>query len=654
MDQGLASELRAAGVKVLPRLTNIGADGEWFDKGLGAFLRNARSAAALRERLLAALAASGADGVNIDVENIQPEDKSAYVDWLSRLTEALHARKLSVTVDVPMSNKAFDYEAIGRIADAVVLMAYDQHWSTSGPGPIASRPWFENGVDQAIQRISADKLIVGVGAYAFDWTEGVAAAEALTNDEALGLAARHDANVEAGEQDVNSHFHYVDEDGLNHDVWMLDAVSAWNQYLYARRSGLRGAALWRTGVEEPQLWSFFGAGASAEFDPRRLSRMPPPETVRLEGEGELLRVRESVHSGERSLVVTNDFIDSAVYETLPGSFKVQRFGDRTDKKIAFTFDDGPDPTWTPQVLSVLAKYHAPATFFLIGENVQRFPELARAEVEAGHLVGNHTYSHPDLRTISKQRLWAELTATQRQIEAATGRSTLLFRPPYDTDSAPTTAAQLSPLEDVDQMGYVVVGADVDPEDYDQPGAAAIFKTVMDGLAAGDGRIVLFHDAGGVRSQTVEALDRLIPALRDAGYEIAPLSDVLGVPAATLNPEVTQREGVLSTGARIMSWASTYGSGVLVVSFAVMTTVAILRILFLGVLVARQSRRKTSEQPSDFEPPVCLLVPAFNEELVIGRTIEAALASDYKSMRNPGHRRRQHGWYGRRGRSLGGA
>ena len=230
-------------------------------------------------------------------------------------------------------------------------------------------------------------------------------------------------------------------------------------------------------------------------------------------------MREGLHDGRRNIVVANGYIDLGKLHDAARLLQ-KGFGDRVDKKIALTFDDGPDPTWTPQILKVLAKYNAPATFFLIGEMVQRFPDLGSAlRLEAaGHLVGNHTYSHPDLRTISKERLWAELSAAQRQIEAATGRSTLLFRPPYDTDSAPTTAAQLEPLQDVDRRGYVVVGADVDPADYDRPGASAIYAEVMKELTAGDGRIILLHDAGGMRNQTVDALDRLISALRDAGYE----------------------------------------------------------------------------------------------------------------------------------------
>ena len=206
VDRKLAGELHAAGVKVLARVTNINAEGAWFEDGLGAFLRNARSAALFRDHLLTALTDAGADGVNIDIETLHPEDESAYVDWLKQLTDTLHARGFQVTVDLPMSNKAYDYEAIGRLADAVVLMAYDEHWSTSGPGPIASRPWFEKGLDQATQRIPADKLIAGIGAYSFDWTQGATTAESLSFDEAVALAAQHQARIDAGGEDVNSHF----------------------------------------------------------------------------------------------------------------------------------------------------------------------------------------------------------------------------------------------------------------------------------------------------------------------------------------------------------------------------------------------------------------------------------------------------------------
>ena len=262
----------------------------------------------------------------------------------------------------------------------------------------------------------------------------------------------------------------------------------------------------------------------------------------------------------------------------------------------------------------------------------RAPELVRQEVEAGHLVGNHTFTHLDLRTASKERIELELTATQRQIEAAAGRSTLLFRPPYDTDSEPQSLAQLAPLQDIDRMGYLVAGADVDSQDYLRPGADAIFANVMNDLAATGGRIVVFHDAGGDRSQTVAALDRLIPALRAAGYEIVPLDALAKVAPAALNPELSPREWLLSFGAQLPAWTQTSGAEVLVYLFAVTTAIAILRILFLGVLVARRPRPPAGDASSDFEPPICVLVPAYNEGRVISRTIEAALGSDYRRMR----------------------
>ena len=633
VDAQLAADLRASGVKVLPRLSNTTARGAWFENGLGDFLRDdAVIGDRFVARLLATLSENQADGVNIDVENVDPADAGAFVDWLDRVTAALHARGLLVTVDVPMNDEAYDYEAIGRIADAVVLMAYDQHWATSAPGPVAARPWFEDGLEQAAQRIPANKLIVGVGAYAYDWTEGGGEAEALGFDEALALADRHDARIEADGDDVNSHFRYVDEERHSHEVWMLDALSAWNQYLFARRAGVRGAALWRTGLEEPQFWSFFGAPNAADFDPRALARTPPLETVRLDGRGELLRVTEGRRDGVRNLDVGNGYIDWARYEALPRSFTVERFGDAAPKRIALTFDDGPHPTWTPQVLRVLAKYGVQATFFLIGENVMNAPQLVREEVEAGHLVGNHTFSHPDLRAISKTRLWTELSAAQRQIEVASGRSTLLFRAPYDTDSEPKTAAQLAPLEDVDRMGYLFVGADVDSQDYDRPGVDAIVANVMNDLVSTGGHVVVFHDGGGDRSQTIAALDRLIPMLRAAGYEIVPLTALAGVAPTALNPELSLREQVLSFGARIPAWAHTSGAVILVYLFAITTAIAIARILFLGALVARRPRRADDDEASAFEPPACVLIPSYNEGQVIGRTIEAALASDYKRLR----------------------
>lgn len=187
----------------------------------------------------------------------------------------------------------------------------------------------------------------------------------------------------------------------------------------------------------------------------------------------------------------------------------------TDGKpiIYFTFDDGPAED-TKDVLGILAKHDAKATFFVVGANVQAHPELLRAEAQAGHYIGNHTFTHPHLAEMPRDEFVRELDETAKAVNtAASDLLTLdgrmhLMRPPYgniDENTAPW----------VRDMGYDMVLWDIDPNDWDMPGTAKIATQIL--AEAKPGAIVLMHDGGGDRSQTVAALQALLPELSHRGY-----------------------------------------------------------------------------------------------------------------------------------------
>jgi peptidoglycan/xylan/chitin deacetylase (PgdA/CDA1 family) len=174
--------------------------------------------------------------------------------------------------------------------------------------------------------------------------------------------------------------------------------------------------------------------------------------------------------------------------------------------IYLTFDDGPvDPRWTPQVLEALARHDAKATFFILGQLAQRFPELIQAEVDAGHSVGNHTFDHRTLDGIGREAFFNELLATEK---ALGDKGSKCMRPPYGATDAYTVAYAA-------ELGYKVVLWDIDTQDWRRPGAWAIASEVLE--AARPGAVVLMHDGGGDRTQTVEALDTVLTTLSDQGY-----------------------------------------------------------------------------------------------------------------------------------------
>ena len=185
------------------------------------------------------------------------------------------------------------------------------------------------------------------------------------------------------------------------------------------------------------------------------------------------------------------------------------------KTVALTFDDGPDPTWTPQILAVLAKHRVPGTFFVVGSLVVRHPELLRRIAPRAARSASTPSPTSTSSTVPDWRLERELGETQLAIAGATGETTYLVRPPYSSTVDAIDDRAYAAILASGRDGYVNVFTDVDGEDWQRPGVDAIVRNATP--KGGAGATVLMHDAGGDRAETVAALDRLIPELQAQGY-----------------------------------------------------------------------------------------------------------------------------------------
>jgi polysaccharide deacetylase family sporulation protein PdaB len=189
------------------------------------------------------------------------------------------------------------------------------------------------------------------------------------------------------------------------------------------------------------------------------------------------------------------------------------------KVIALTFDDGPSSTYTPQILDVLKQYQAKATFFVVGSRVKDQPDLVKREILEGHELANHTYNHSNFRGLTEEEIRKELRKTKQIIVELTKFSPKLFRPPggYYNETIINVA---------NQEGYTVVMWSWHQEtlDWKQPGVRNIVKKVLSNARNGD--IVLFHDYGGDRRQTIEALKQILPELKKRGYKFVTVSELL--------------------------------------------------------------------------------------------------------------------------------
>ena len=575
-------------------------------------------------------------GICLDFEDVPVSSQSRYQDFTAELAALLHPQGLELMVALPAADPDYDYAFFGKTADAIVLMNYDQH--TADPGPIASQSWFQKNMDEILKVVPPAKVIIGISNYGYDWTDmgkGRSTLESVSVQQAFLAAVESDAQVQFDSESLNPHFSYV-EDNQVHQVWFTDAVTAYNQLRAADRAGVWGIAIWRLGMADSSMWSILDAIHPDAAARAKIMDIPPGPDLILEGpgRGDIWRILDQPKRGQRTFhydAATDTFLDEAI-QVYPLSWHIERLGGDQPKKLALTFDDGPDPNWTPKILDLLKEKNAPATFFVIGENANRYPQILKREFEDGHEIGNHTYTHENIEDASANTIRWQVNVTERLIESSLGVKTVLFRPPYGIDHQPETAPEVASLPIPQSMGYMLVGARIDPHDWGDLGGGSppsvdeIVQRVLDD--ASKGSIVMFHDGGGDRSHTLAALPRVIDGLRAAGYQIVPVSELVGQTRAEVMPEVTGKE----------LWAAradSYIFGLVFIARVGIATVFVLGILLvsgraiiIGLLALIEKMRPDPGDHPEFQPLVSVLIPAYNEEDVILRTVTSALAADY--------------------------
>ncbi|WP_347270860.1 glycosyltransferase [Rhizorhabdus histidinilytica] len=616
--------------KLMPMIQNA-LGGAWDGPGIAALLRDSKARAATLDRIAALLAANQASGVFFDFEELPADAHPAYRAFLAEARRRLPGMQIAIAV--PVADGAWDLKAYARVADKLFLMAYDEHSEPGDPGPIASRPWFADSVARAVRGLPPDRVVVALGSYAYDWEKGGDTVAHSVED--VWLAA-HDSGVvpRFDPASGNSSFAYL-EGGVRHDIWLLDAAAMHGQIATLRTLGLNQVALWRLGTEDPSIWTMFGRGAGGgrRLPPAHaIEAIPAGNNVDIEGSGEILRIGAVPVPGHRSLSTDRAGMITAVrFDRLPTPYQIQRTGYRP-KLVALTFDDGPDPVWTPKILDILKAEKVSATFFIVGENALTQRSLLERLVAEGHEVGSHTYTHPNLAQATAAQTALELNANQRLFQAYTGRSLRLFRAPYFGDAEPTTADEIVPVEEAQRRGYLSVGLHVDPDDWKRPGVTEIVQRTIEGVESGSpdfsANVVLLHDSGGDRAQTVAALPIVIRELRARGYRLVPVSVLAGLSPATVNPPISKGDRLAAQTDLALFSALGWITIAIKWLFIVAISLGIARAVLLSGLALVQARReaRTVFPPIDPDRFVTVLIPAYNEERVIERSVRRVLDS----------------------------
>ncbi len=648
--------------EIFPHLNNFNSATQVWDGDVGKMLADPGKRATLCAQIVHFLGAFPAyRGISLDFENLPDGATPAYVSFIEELHAEMHARNLRLYVNAAVATPDDELKQIAANSDGVILMNYDQHQVTSDPGPIAAQQWFIGNLVRVLKVVPKSKLICALGNYGYDWTlsippkrkGGRQAKPQVLDTEDMSVsdtwqeASDADADLDLDYDTLNPHFEYIDEDAnQKHVVWFLDGVTLLDEMRGAHELGLQTFALWRLGTEDSSLWNVWDKPSSPDAF-QELASVQPGHDVDIEGSGDIMRVTGLPQQGKRTVEVDTDepdprkkLIDDEHMDVYPRNYSVEYYGYHPNE-VSISFDDGPDPTWTPKILDILKRKNVKGTFMIIGSEAAQNVGLLKRIVREGNEIGNHTWSHPDISDISLRQLDLQVKLTESLFAAKLGVQPLYFRPPYDIDEEPETDDQAAPVVPVENDGYIVIGNKIDTNDWKE-NPRKTPQEITDSVLAQlrimktkpqfQGSVILMHDGGGNRQATVDALPVLIDTLRAHGYTFVPVSALMGKTTAEVMPPLTFWERVRTIPDSIAFSVVDIIGNFIVMVFFIGDVLMSARLVMVGFFAVIDRLRRPRRQASPgYNPRVAVLIPAYNEEAVIVRTVRSVLNSDYRNL-----------------------
>ncbi len=662
IDSAGLAQMRLKNLRIMPMLSNFNSSLKNFD---GKLLHKILSDTVVRNKFIQqvvdTLTHYNFSGINVDFEELIEKTNGPLTSFQKKLYETLHSKGLTVTMDVEPKNNDYDYKKLSDYNDYVILMAYDQSNNSSGPGPISAQKWIEDAVDWTASKMDPEKIILGIGGFGYDWANGKQDS-VYTYNQAINKAKVLGAKIIYDNDSYNLHYSYVseqeNEDGkiekTTHEVWFVDAATTFNILRFSDEYATAGTVLWRLGSEDARMWNYYNMDLSNDalethpFNFNLLSTIPIiPNNVGFDGEGEILDILYAPQEGKIKFEIdsTEQLISEQEYLQLPSGYVIRKFAEDTTigkgHKLILTFDDGPSDEFTPQILDILEKEKVPATFFIVGLMAESNIPILQRIYRDGFEIGNHTFTHHNIAKMSLVRAGVEMKATRLLIESITGRSTILFRAPYNADSEPSTFEELEPIARSRNENYLTVGESIDPNDWVRGVTAdSIVARVIHQVETRNASIILLHDAGGdTRQATVDALPGIIKYFKDKGYRFTTVADLMGETKDVVMPPVPpSRDGWIMKLNFFLAESAYWGGHILFSLFIIGIILSVGRMIAMAVLAVIQKRKETAEKKDHafvFDktnaPFVSIIIPAYNEQVNAVRTIKSLLVQDYPNL-----------------------
>ena len=630
-------------VSIIPMISNFK---QWGTDSTYLLLKNDKYRHHLVKQIETLLDTNDFQGINIDFENFPFKIKPYLIQFSKELYEQLHPAGYLTTIDLNPTDDQVWYKELAPYYDFIFSMAYNEHYADSEPGSVSSLMFVEKALDDAMKDVPSEKIVLCLAGYGYDWPEkGKGVAKKITYQRLISLAKEYDEAVYFNLSQSDIAMYYSDDDGIDHETHCIDAAGTYNIIRTAQDYSAAGVALWYLGSEDQRIWNFYTSNLDEDylrkhpFNYKKLENIGAIDAVNYDGAGEILEMINEPDKGYAKLEynLIDQLITNEQYKSLPSSYMIKRYGAENPKKVALTFDDGPNEDYTPKILDILKRKKVPATFFVTGVNIENNIPLIRRIYREGHEIGNHTFTHPNLEVTSDNRERIELRSTRLLLESILGYSTLLFRPPYITDAEPKNLFQIKSLAVAHDEGFISVTTFIDPNDWQEDVTAdtivARAEASMYVSAEKRGNIILLHDEGGERSQTIIALPKIIDLYEKQGYQFVTVSELMGKTRDQVMPKVESKFKFTETLDLIFfsltyAWDHFLNGFFFVAIFLIITRLIAIAIL---AIIQRIKEKKEIAPDPNYKPKVSIIVPAFNEELNAERTVHNLLKSKYADL-----------------------
>jgi peptidoglycan-N-acetylglucosamine deacetylase len=513
------------------------------------------------------------------------------------------------------------------------ILNYWDNSTTTNTGLYDSRTQPEQ-LKKLIQKLNSNKYYINFPTYNKDVVFGSEGEVSYIQKKSFGDTVELIKKLKltiSTDSDNNSFVEYVDDEKKPHKIFLGDGVILFNQLFdlskILKEDLYEGYAFSNIGFEDDTVWDVL----KAESFNARLSvlekKFKVDTLVENKGQGVLAKILSDFEYGVRKFKFSEGYISGQMWEKLPARSIVQRSGFKP-KTLTLTFDDGPDPVYTPQILDILKKYDVKATFFVIGKNVKEYPEIAKRIVTEGHVIANHSYSHPRLNNLSSVTVDTEISGTDEILSQLVNVKTDFFRTPYNDIYGFNTENDLSILKELRKYNKFAVEDDVDTKDWLVKDPVAINTKTFDTLDKQSGSVLLLHDGGGDRTSTVKALPGMIEGIQKRGYAIENLSTNPDLNKnsneSAQNKQFEEQEFSLIVSRLLSNSLAT------IIIFA--TIIGVVKyILMFALYLYSIIKEKRSKKLASFTPKVSIIVPCYNEQKVICNTISSLLLSNYPDL-----------------------